>query len=146
MPHTKVFIHYIWSTKNRENIISRELKPLLLQHIKENSINKEIYIDCMNCTTDHIHLLVSLGAEQTVAKTAMLIKGESSFWVNRQKLIHGKFEWQDEYFAVSVSESIVDRVRDYIKNQEDHHKHKTFQEEYDEFISKYGFEKFNDEK
>ena len=124
MPHTKVFIHYIWSTKNRENIISRELKPLLLQHIKENSINKEIYIDCMNCTTDHIHLLVSLGAEQTVAKTAMLIKGESSFWVNRQKLIHGKFEWQDEYIALSVSYSAVEKVRAYISNQEEHHRKK----------------------
>ena len=97
---------------------------MLLQHIKENSINKEIYIDCMNCTTDHIHLLVSLGAEQTVAKTAMLIKGESSFWVNRQKLIHGKFEWQDEYIALSVSYSAVEKVRAYISNQEEHHRKK----------------------
>jgi hypothetical protein len=52
-----------------------------------------------------------------------------------------KFEWQDEYFAVSVSESIVDKVRDYINNQEEHHKKKTFQEEYDEFMIKFGFQK-----
>jgi REP element-mobilizing transposase RayT len=71
-----------------------------------------------------------------------LIKGESSFWINKNKLTIEKFEWQDEYFAVSVSESMLDKVRDYIKNQEEHHRKKTFQEEYDEFISKYGFEKY----
>jgi putative transposase len=73
-----------------------------------------------------------------------LIKGESSFWINKEGLTQQKFEWQDEYFAVSVSESMIDKVREYIKNQEEHHKHKTFQQEYDEFISKYGFQKFAD--
>ncbi len=94
----------------------------------------------MNCTTDHIHLLVSLGAEQTIAKTAMLIKGESSFWVNRQKLIHGKFEWQDEYIALSVSYSAADKVRNYISNQEEHHKKKTFSDEYESFLKAHHFE------
>jgi REP element-mobilizing transposase RayT len=83
-----------------------------------------------------------LGTDQTIQKVMQLIKGESSFWINKNKLTIDKFEWQDEYFAVSVSESMVDKVRDYIKNQEEHHRKKTFQEEYDEFISKYGFEKF----
>ena len=72
-----------------------------------------------------------------------LIKGESSFWVNKQKLIKSKFEWQDEYFAISVSESQVKAVRKYILNQEEHHKKKTFKQEYDEFIQKYGFQVFN---
>jgi REP element-mobilizing transposase RayT len=72
-----------------------------------------------------------------------LIKGESSFWINKNELTKEKFEWQDEYFAVSVSESMIDKVREYIKKQEEHHSTKTFQEEYDEFISKYGFKKFN---
>lgn len=71
-----------------------------------------------------------------------LIKGESSFWINKNQLTKEKFEWQDEYFAVSVSESQLYRVRNYIKNQEQHHRKKTFQEEYDEFIAKYGFQKF----
>lgn len=69
-----------------------------------------------------------------------LIKGESSFWINRQGLCKEKFEWQDEYFAVSVSQSMLNRVRNYIKNQEEHHKHKTFKEEYQEFMNKYGFD------
>ena len=79
MPFTKVTIHYIWATKNRHPFITKELKPLLLLHIKENSIRKGIFIDCLNCIEDHIHLLISLGKDQTIAKVAMLIKGESSF-------------------------------------------------------------------
>ncbi len=85
MPYTKVMIHFIWSTKNRVPIISKNLKPLLLSHIKENSVAKNIFIDALNCVEDHIHLLISLGTEQTISKLAMLIKGESSFWVNKQK-------------------------------------------------------------
>ena len=67
-----------------------------------------------------------------------LIKGEASFWINKNKLIQG-FEWADEYFAVSVSESQLYKVREYIANQEEHHRKKTWQEEYDEFMNLYGF-------
>ncbi len=141
MPYTKVMIHFIWSTKNRVPIISKNLKPLLLSHIKENSVAKNIFIDALNCVEDHIHLLISLGTEQTIAKLAMLIKGESSFWVNKQKIIKDKFEWQDEYIALSVSESAIDKVRQYILNQDDHHKKKSFMQEYDDFLKLHGFTK-----
>jgi REP element-mobilizing transposase RayT len=90
---------------------------------------------------DHIHLLISLSTEQTIAKVAMLIKGESSFWINKEKLTKQKFEWQDEYIALSVSESAVSKVRKYIDGQEAHHQKKTFMEEYEEFLSAHGFNK-----
>ena len=141
MPYTKVMIHFIWSTKNRDKIISKELKPLLLKHIKENSIKKGIFIDSLNCVEDHIHLLISLGTEQTISKVAMLIKGESSLWVNKQKILKEKFEWQDEYIALSVSESGISKVRQYIENQEEHHRKKTFTREYEEFLLVHGFSK-----
>ncbi len=140
MPYIKIWIHLIFSTKNRDKLISKNLKPSLLKHIKENSIKKNIYIDFMNCVNDHIHLLISLNSEQSISKVTQLIKGESSHWINKNNLIPNKFEWQDEYIAVSIGHSQVHRVRDYIKNQEEHHRKKTFQEEYDEFIKKYGFE------
>jgi len=147
MPFVKVYIHFVWSTKNREPFLdSLELRKKLWQHIRDNAKEKGIFIDFVNGYTDHCHCLVSLGVDQTIQKVMQLIKGESSFWINKQELTEKKFEWQDEYFAVSVSESIIDRVREYIKNQEVHHKNKTFQQEYDLFISKYGFEKFKDEK
>ncbi len=142
MPFIKVWIHLVWSTKNREPYLKDSIRQKVFQHIRENSIKKEIYLDFVNGYKDHIHCLISLGVDQTISKTVQLIKGESSFWINKEGLIEERFEWQDEYFAVSVSESGVDRVRDYIKNQEEHHRHKTFQQEYDEFISRYGFEKF----
>jgi REP element-mobilizing transposase RayT len=135
MPYTNVLIHYIWSTKNREPIITPQLKPLLLSHIKENSYKKDIFIDTLNCVSDHIHLIVSLGTDQAISKVAQLIKGESSFWVNSQKLIKSKFEWQDDYIALSISKSSLEIVRQYIRNQEEHHKKKTFDQEYNEFLS-----------
>jgi REP element-mobilizing transposase RayT len=142
MPFIKVYIHFVWSTKNREPLLAtKEKRQLVWQHIRENAKEKDIFIDCINGYSDHCHCLVSLGVDQTIQKTIQLIKGESSFWINKHKIIEQQFEWQDEYFAVSVSESMVDKVRDYIKNQEEHHKTKTFQQEYDEFIFRYGFEK-----
>lgn len=77
MPFKKGLIHFIWATKNRECLINSDLKPLLIRHIPENSVQKKIFIDTIHCVADHIHLLVSLGTEQTIAKTAMLI-GRSS--------------------------------------------------------------------
>jgi len=142
MPFVKVWIHLIWSTKNREKLISKELKPNLISHIKENAKFKDIYIDSINCVPEHIHILFSLKSEQSISKVAMLIKGESSYWVNKNKISNFKFEWQDEFIAVSVSESQLHKVRAYIKNQEEHHRKKSFDEEYRIFIEKYGFNKF----
>ncbi|OMQ10060.1 IS200/IS605 family transposase [[Flexibacter] sp. ATCC 35103] len=140
MAFIKVYIHSVWSTKNRFHFLdSIALRQKVWKHIKENAKEKGIYVDFINGYSDHCHCIISLGADQNIQKIIQLIKGESSFWINKNKLTKEKFEWQDEYFAVSVSESLIDKVRDYIKNQEIHHKKKTFQEEYDEIISKFGF-------
>lgn len=147
MPFVKIYIHFVWSTKNREPFLdSLDLRKKVWHHIRDNAKEKNIFIDLINGYTDHCHCLVSLGIDQTIQKTMQLIKGESSFWINKQQLTKQKFEWQDEYFAVSVSESMIEKVRDYIRNQEEHHKQIQFQQEYDEFISKYEFSKLNDEK
>lgn len=139
MPLVKVYIHFVWSTKNRIHYLSTpELRQKVWNQIRENAKEKGIYIDFINGYSDHCHCLISLGVDQNIQKIMQLIKGESSFWINKNKLTKEKFEWQDEYFAFSVSESILDKVRDYIKNQEEHHKRKTFQEEYDEILTKFG--------
>jgi REP element-mobilizing transposase RayT len=145
MPFVKVYIHFVWSTKNGVPFLhSKELRETVWKHILSNAKEKGIFIDFINGHDEHCHCLVSLGIDQTIQKVMQMIKGESSFWINKNELTTSKFEWQDEYFAVSVSKSVVDKVRDYIKNQEEHHKHKTFKEEYDDFILKYGFQKFKD--
>ncbi|MBW1658748.1 transposase [Flavobacterium quisquiliarum] len=140
MPFTKIYVHCVWSTKNRFPFLnSVDLREKVWNHIKENALRKDIYLDFISGYSDHCHCLILLGNDQTIQKTIQLLKGESSYWINKNQLTNNKFEWQDEYFAVSVSQSIVDKVRDYIKNQEEHHKKKTFQEEYDEFMIKFSF-------
>lgn len=101
----------------------------LIEHIRANCLEKGIYLDRLGGWSDHLHLLISLGREQDIAKVLMLIKGESAHWLNQQKLVRGKFYWQDDYFAISVSESQVDRVRKYIEGQEEHHRAKPLDKE-----------------
>lgn len=142
MPFIRIWIHYVWATKNREPFLNEAIRQVVFKHIRENAIKKGIYIDCINGYLEHAYCIVSLGSDQTISKTIQMIKGESSFWINQNKLCNTKFEWQDEYFAVSVSESNLEKVRSYISRQEEHHKKKTFTEECDEFMAKYGFKKF----
>ena len=128
-----------WGTKNREPVLSKDTQKNLFHHIRDNAKEKDIYIDFVNGHVEHVHCLLALNADMTIAKTLQLIKGESAFWANKNKMVKPKLEWADEYFAVSVSESMVDKVRDYIKNQEEHHKKGTFMEEYEEFMRKFNF-------
>jgi putative transposase len=132
-------IHCVWRTKNGEPILIPEKREQLFGHIRANAKTKDIYIDIIGGHTDHIHCLISLGAGQTVAQVMQLIKGEASFWANKNKLFGYKLEWAEDYFAASVSESAVNKVRDYINNQAEHHRKITFTEEYEKFISSYGF-------
>jgi len=145
MSFIKVYIHFVWSTKNRYPYLDTpELRKTMWKHIRDNAKKKDIFVDFINGYQEHCHCLVSLGDNQTMRQTMQLIKGESSYWINKEQLLSEKFEWQDEYFAVSVSESQIDKVRNYIKNQEEHHSHKTWKEEYAELIERYGFQKFKD--
>ena len=144
MPFVKIWIHAVWATKNREPLLNKTIRKTVFKHIHQNALNKDIFMDIVDGYSEHVHCLFRLKNDQTISKVMQLIKGEPSFWINRQKLIKPKFQWQDEYFAVSVSESQVNAVRKYIQNQEAHHNKKTFQQEYDSFIEKYGFQVFKD--
>ncbi|TLD43374.1 MAG: putative transposase [Candidatus Jettenia ecosi] len=137
MAFVKIMIHAVWGTKNREPYLTNDIRTVIIKHIKENAKNKEIFIDTLNGYTEHLHCLLGLNADMSISKTMHLIKGESSFWINKQKITPYTFEWADEYFAVSVSESILDKVRLYIRNQEEHHRKVVFNQEYEEFIRKH---------
>lgn len=141
MPLVKVWIHFVWSTKNREPYLTDDIRRKIFEHIRENARAKEIHLDFINGYVDHVHCLISLGTDQTIEKIVQLIKGKSSFWINKNNLCKTKFEWQDEYFAVSVSESNLESVRKYIANQEEHHKAKSFGEEFNNFIERARFQK-----
>lgn len=140
MSFVKIWVHLVFSTKNRQPLIIPEITELLNNHIRQNCKEKEIFLKEINGHVDHIHCLISLGKDQSISKITQLIKGESSFWINKEKLIKETFIWQDDYFAVSVSESQIQAVSNYIRNQEKHHQKKTFAEEVDEFMMAYGWQ------
>jgi putative transposase len=150
MPQIKIYIHFVWSTKHRiPYLATKEMRRAVWIHIRENARKKGIFVDHVDGYSDHCHCLVSLAGNQTIEDIMHLIKGESAHWINRnpdfKDLLNGqKFEWQTEYFAVSVSESIVQRVRYYIQNQEKRHSKKTYKDEFEEFIKKYKFQRFDD--
>jgi putative transposase len=141
MSHIRIWIHAVWGTKNHDPLINDSIRVQIFKHIKENAKSKDMYINFINGTHDHVHCLLTLNADYSVSKTINLIKGESSHWVNKQSLINQKFEWSDEYFAASVSESRVPYVLQYIKNQQEHHRTMTFEEEYQKFIAELKAEK-----
>ncbi len=140
MSFLKIWIHLVFSTKNREPFLTKDIRYKVHQHIIENCKEKDIFIIAVNGYTDHLHCLISLGKEQSIAKIAQLIKGESSFWINKNTICKTKFSWQDDYFAVSVSESKVGTVKKYIQNQKAHHSKSTFSNEVDEFMKKYNWD------
>jgi putative transposase len=142
MPYVKNWLHCVWGTKVKTPYLIGDLKFDLLNHIRSNAKEKDIYIDFINGSTDHLHCLLSLNYNHSLSYVMQMIKGESSHWINKNSLTKQKFLWAEEYYGVSVSESDIQNVREYIKNQERHHMRQTWQEETDDFIRIYGFEKF----
>jgi REP element-mobilizing transposase RayT len=139
MSFIHVYVHYVWSTKNRIPYLTDNIRSDVFSHICDNAKTKNIYIDFINGYTDHVHALVSLNDDLSIGKIAQLIKGESSHSINEKKLTDTKFEWQDEYLCVGVCDDKIDIVRNYIAKQPEHHKIVTFATEYDKFIERYGF-------
>lgn len=140
MSYTRILIHAVWATKDRKPFLNKENRDAMIEHIKVYAKSKGIHLININGYVEHLHCLISLEAQQNIAAVMNLIKGESSNWAGKNLVVPEKFGWQDEYFAVSVSESHFVAVNNYINRQEEHHRKKTFQEEYDEFIAKYPFE------
>lgn len=140
MSWVRIWVHLVFSTKNKTPFLnSNEIREKVFKHIYKNAKEKEIWLDSVGGHKEHVHCLVSLRKEQSISKVSQLIKGESSFWINKNHLTPQKFLWQDDFWAVSVSESHVDAIRGYIQNQEEHHRKKSFDEEVDEFMEKYGW-------
>jgi putative transposase len=140
MSWVRIWVHMVFTTKDREPVFnSIELRKKVFSHIISNNAEKGIHTVSVGGYNNHLHCLLSLNKDLSISKVAQLIKGESSYWINQNKLIPQKFAWQDDYWAVGVSESHIESVKEYISNQEEHHKRKTFTEEVDEFMKKYGW-------
>ena len=135
MSYVDLNIHAVWRTKRSEQVLLTDARKKILDHIRENAAGKKIYIDTINAEPDHVHCLFKLNASMSLSKALNLIKGESSNWANKTGLFSCRFEWAVDYYAASVSHSILDSVRAYIINQEAHHKKVSFEEEYKELMN-----------
>jgi putative transposase len=142
MAYVKNWLHCVWGTKSRIPFLLGEIKKDVLDHIRENAKQKGIYLDIIDGHTQHLHCLISLHPDQALSDVIRLLKGESSHWINKSHITKKKFSWAVEYYAVSVSESHVPRVRNYIRHQEEHHRKTSWEKESDDYIVKYGFDRF----
>lgn len=130
----KIWLHVVFSTKDREPLISNEKEKIVYKYIAEQLKECGCPVRIINGMPDHVHLLFLQNPQKSVAETIKQIKGSSSHWINQERIIQNQFAWQTGYGVFSVSESQLDKVFQYINNQKVHHKIRSFQEEYDEFV------------
>jgi Transposase and inactivated derivatives len=135
MSYIRIWVHSVWATKNRIPYMKNDIKNQIIIHIRDYAQKQGIYIDTINGYDNHLHALISLGGTQSISEVMHLIKGESSFWVNKNRLTKTRFEWQDDFYCVSVGISGLGALRRYIKNQEGHHQEESWEEEIDKLIN-----------
>jgi putative transposase len=127
----------IWATLERRPLLSKPAAVRLSDYLSDYASEKGIYMKINYVNADHIHTLLDLPTNLCVEEAMHLLKGSSSHWVNENNLISGKFSWGRGYGVFSVSHSGVGQVARYIANQEEHHRKKTFSEEFSIFLERY---------
>ncbi|MEY2829150.1 MAG: family transposase [Bacteroidota bacterium] len=126
----KIWIHAVFSTKDRAALISKDVEPKLFSFIQQQLTDSGCMVKCINGMSDHVHILFLLNPLKSVADVLKNLKGGSSHWVNQNNLTQNKFAWQVGYGAFSVSESQIDKIRTYIEQQKIHHRKLSFADEY----------------
>jgi putative transposase len=135
--YTQIHIHVVFSVKDRSCVIKKLWKDELYKYIAGIIQTNKHKVLTINGMPDHIHILFGMRPFQSLSELMQDIKGCSSQWINKKQFVKGRFSWQEGYGAFSYSKSNVDHVIDYIKNQEIHHRKRTFIEEYNEFLEKF---------
>ena len=132
--YTQIFYHVVFAVKGRENLISPSWKDDLYKYISGIILNQNQKLYIINGMPDHLHILVSCKPNITLSNLVKEIKEHSSKYINQNHFVTGKFSWQEGFGAFSVSYRNIEQVVNYIKNQEEHHKVKSFNEEYLDFL------------
>ena len=138
--YTQIHIQAVFAVQNRECIITKTWKDELYKYLTGIVQNNKHKLLAINGMPDHIHLLIGLRPNQSISDLLQDIKGSSSKWINEKRLVRGKFSWQEGYGAFSYSKLELPDVINYINNQQEHHKRKTFNEEYLQLLKKYEIE------
>jgi REP element-mobilizing transposase RayT len=142
MPHslTKLTIHIIFSTKNREPWLAPALRPRLFAYMKATIERSNGHTLAINGMAEHVHILMIIPPDRAVSELVRLVKSNSSRWIHEEFPTLGSFAWQSGFSAFSVSESQIAAVRKYIGSQEEHHRKKSYLEELQGFFSKHGID------
>lgn len=129
----------VFAVKNRCCLLHKDVRPLLYATIYKivEDHGKGSHVVTIGGTNNHIHILLCVSTTIAIADLVREIKSRSSRWINDNRFTQGHFEWQNGYGAFSYSQSARDNVVSYIKNQEEHHRHKTFREEMEAFLDRY---------
>ena len=138
--YTQLYFHIVFAVKGRNNLIAVRWKDELNKYITGIISNKNQKLMIINGMPNHVHLLIGTKPTCNLSDLVRDIKANSSKWINEKQFVNGKFEWQTGFGAFTVSQSAVNDVLDYIKNQEKHHQFKTFKEEYTGFLKAYKIE------
>jgi len=142
--YSQINIHCVFAVKGRENIITKIFRDELHKYMSGILRNDNAYPLAVGGWKDHVHVFFELNPNLKIADIMRMLKATSSKWINDNKMVKGKFQWQEGYGAFSYSRSQRNDVINYIMKQEDHHIKKTFKEEYLELLKKFEIE-FNDE-
>lgn len=134
---SQIYIQIIFSVKGRQNLLQKPWRDEVFKYISSIIKNKNQKPIIVNGVADHVHVFVGLKPSMRLSDLVRDIKNNSSSFINEHKFIRGKFSWQEGYGAFSYAHSQIDNVYQYIANQEEHHRKKTFREEYREFLQKY---------
>ncbi|MBI2429795.1 MAG: IS200/IS605 family transposase [Ignavibacteriales bacterium] len=138
--YTQIYIHIVFAVQGRRCLIPRLHKEELCKYITGIVSNRGQKLIAINCEPDHVHVFVGMKPIITVSDLVRDIKAGSSGFMNEKKWIPGKFNWQEGFGAFSHSHSNIDRIVKYILNQEEHHRKKTFKEEYVEMLKEFAVE------
>nr|WP_294795648.1 IS200/IS605 family transposase [uncultured Mucilaginibacter sp.] len=138
--YTQLYIHFIFAVKYREALIKPDWEERLHKYITGIIQNNGHKLLAINSATDHTHVFIGLNPNQSISDLMRLVKGDSSEFINKEKLTSRKFQWQDGYGAFSNSRSQIDGVVKYILNQKEHHSKRNFRDEYLEILKDYNIE------
>jgi putative transposase len=137
---TNLLFHIIFSTKDRQPLIRESFRDELEKYIAGIVRNEGGILIGIGGMPDHLHLITKFKPDRSIAEMVRLIKANSSKWVNENHGDPGRFAWQSGYGAFSVSQSQLDALKAYVANQMAHHKTRSFQDEFREFLIKHGVE------
>ena len=135
--YTQINIHAVFSVKGRENIITNHFRNRLHEYISGIINNTNNFSLAVNGYKDHVHVFFELNPALALSEVIRDIKANSSGWINKNRFVLGHFNWQEGYGAFSYSKSQRDEVINYIMTQEEHHRHRSFKEEYLNLLKKF---------